>query len=66
MLRELTSSTTTYPAISPVRVSSRPSSGSGTLLAESARMAIGSPSVTTRQAGDLKNSSGRSARYTRA
>ncbi|MDW6064751.1 hypothetical protein SAZ11_51120 [Streptomyces sp. FXJ1.4098] len=35
--------------------------GLGTFSSESSRTAIGSPSVTTRQGCDLKNSSGRSA-----
>jgi hypothetical protein len=49
------------PTISPEALQTRASSGSGTLICESGRIPIGSPSPQTRQAGLLKNSSGRSA-----
>ena len=49
------------PTISPLELHASASSGSGTEISESGRMPIGSPGPQTRQAGLLKNSSGRSA-----
>ena len=51
----------TKPNSSPELLNTRPSSGSGTFHAESTRIPTGSPGPTTREAGALKNSSGRGA-----
>jgi hypothetical protein len=59
MDREDTSLHTVYPAIWPALLSTRATSGSGTLISESSRTAIGWPSPATRQAADLKKISGR-------
>jgi hypothetical protein len=53
-----------YPTISPALFTTSATSGSGTLTLESARTPMMPPSPTTRQAADLKNSSGRAASYT--
>jgi hypothetical protein len=55
-----------YPATAPSALSTTASSGSGTSTVESARTDTGAPGPLTRQAADLKNSSGRSAAYTRS
>lgn len=65
MLRELTSLTIVYPTISPFALHTNANSGSGTSQAESSRTPIGSPGPRTRCPTLLKNSSGRSASYTR-
>ena len=52
---------TVYPTTSAAALSSTPSSGSGTSTSESARTFTGAPGPATRQAADLKNSSGRGA-----
>jgi hypothetical protein len=66
MERDDTSSQIVTPTISARELQTRASSGSGTLISESGLTPIGSPSPQTRQAGLLKNSSGRAAAYTRA
>ena len=61
MERDDTSLQIVTPTISALEVQTRASSGSGTLISESGLIPIGSPSPHTRQAGLLKNSSGRAA-----
>ena len=64
MDRELRSLQIVYPTGSAAAFSTAASSGSGTFTAESARTLTLAPGPATRQAADLKNSSGRAASYT--
>ena len=66
MLREDMSLPLTNPTMRPPESATTASSGSGTSHPESARMPTGSPGPRTRPGAALKNSSGRSATYTRS
>src|SRR5438105_13391862 len=64
MLRELTSLPITYPTISALEFITIASSGYGTSHVESLRTQIDASGSATLRGVALKNSSGRSARYT--